>query len=234
VTTPRQIVDIASQLFNCNKYEHNAFVQQEIKNFNHAYEELSNYDNRSKKMVGLVSCFWMFNYISLGSGLLLSAAFLGLSHQYDGRPEYVKQYQDKLDNLLDISNWCIKTGGSSIVNNDAFLDLIKTLAPFVSFDDMENVILQIGISDALKQIILEQPLYSEQFSKFQQKQSKGWFSSLWSTKEDNTQIQTQKFGIYAQSCAKLKFTLYGKHDQSITEYGQQMLQPLLNFRNGRG
>jgi hypothetical protein len=237
MSRPRLEFDYTTQSFNCDINRHHDFIAYEIEHFDKCLTELSNYDKRSECLVVLLGCGWLFNFIGMTGSLLLCSSFIFASHELFGRPEYLKKYQDQLNKLVDIYQWCISNDEKRVGNNTIFLKLVETLVDYLCYEDLKKPFKNWnGISESFKLILLHHPLHKDLYLRDKMTPTTTFFSWFREKKEDAPIINNhgETLTRLKRSYAEFRFSLYGRHTNqnvSLIENCVQTIQHKFNIHN---
>lgn len=245
MTSARKVVDYRSVSFSRSDINHHDFINQEIQLFEASYNELCSYDARTECLSALVALGWFFGSVGTVSALFVCLAYLGLSHEFFGRPALVNKYQSQLQKLLDLYGWCCAADPKASSADPSFLKLAESVMPFVAY---KNLIAPFGnvknLSDEFARLLVRHPLHRDEFlMNLQQLQAKAgswiprfvsnWFSSsnqAASTESTSSNALHSKTWSETrkQTYAQMRFFLYSHQTESQLSYleqGKQLLQP---------
>jgi len=239
MTVSRITLEYTTINYDRTNKTHQAFIKQEINEFNSAYNELCNYNKRTGLVSGLIGAAWMMGSITMWSSLLISISNVALSYQCFGRPEYAKQYQDQLSKLLELYKWCANSlGKKNVAEDKIFLELTETIAPLVEYNELKKPFTNFnGLPDDFCKIILLNPLHKDKFTYERSQAAKEWKWSdyLPGNKTDDTLVKSQPeetspaSDIYYNMQSRARFNFYSHQtgkNKSIMESFKEIAEPL--------
>lgn len=249
MSATRMNVDYKHTDYVSGNKTHREFIEGEIADFEPCFNELDNYDDRTKLVAVFMICAWLFGSISTGPALLLCLAYILASHEFFGRPEYARQHQVHLNKLYELYCWCIESDKSwsvvgspkKITSDDTFLKLTETILSYVSTEDLKKPLKDWNrISEQFKQLLLQHPKHRNNVLKDIQASSGGIWSYFKSTDSDEivkTAILEEEnsktlYGRARQVYAEAKYTIYcrsSKKQQTLIESGKQVVGPVLSL-----
>lgn len=123
------------------------------------------------------------------SYLIIGAAFYFGKDPISGRDQYRKNFLEQLSELVEIYQWCEKTGDKNITYDETFLTLLATIAHFV--EDGKNLIVKDRQHSLMFKKILSQSPHHIQFLV---------------EKKTETYTSSSSFGLISSNISSLFFT----------------------------
>ncbi|GEM_PF-3734954 len=244
MTSSRIDIDYANLKFERGNRMHQAFIHQEIRDFTHDYDELCSYDHRTECVAALIGCAWFIGSMGTVAALVVCLAYMGLSHEFFGRADYVRQYQEKLSRLYDIYVWCIESGGKQVTSDKNFLVLAETILPLIKTEDLKKPLKDWnGISEPFKQLLLLNPIHrrpvlddikkssGDILSFFRRKNADNEVVKMAITDEENSKSAV---GYAKQSYAELRFFIYSRSTRRPQTWIESAQQSLPSLSLGKG
>ncbi len=141
-----------------------------------------------------------------------------------------EKLHDHLDKLLQIYQWCVKTGPNA-THDEMVIKLLKTIAPYIP---NTNDLMPWGISKNLNETfmdVLSQPLHRVRFVMIEDKSSSRFPSFFLPTiKEESVALPSQMKPLYSsfnQTRSEAMLKLYGKR---ITDTSSEQKEASLVHR----
>ncbi len=135
---------------------HSAFILNKIVNFNSTYSNLVTVD----ALTGIPAVGAAF-LLATGSLSLLGCLVI-CTGLYFGRKKLDRsvcrtQFMNEFTKLMEIYEWCCRTGGDRVTHDETFLKLLKVILPFYAMDAEMLVPKQGDLSDQFRELFSEPP-----------------------------------------------------------------------------
>ncbi|OGT46100.1 MAG: hypothetical protein A3E83_08700 [Gammaproteobacteria bacterium RIFCSPHIGHO2_12_FULL_41_20] len=129
-------VDTRNQSYDRSNSAHQDLINAQINLFKQAWKELRNSDISYAGMgLGAYAIrAYLLPYLILVPTFLIDVGFIiavvGYLNHIHNQPQ-MQEFKKQLAKLLDLYHWCEKSNDINITTDDAFLKLLRTIAPHV-------------------------------------------------------------------------------------------------------
>jgi len=229
--------------FDKDNPTHQLFINQELDDFNKKYEALRQYDYRSESLIAILGCTWFFGSLGTVSACFIASTFLGLSHEFFGRPDLAKAHQEQLNTMYELYQWCLRSYDAKVTDNKYFLEIAKVIVPLMEYEELKKPLTDLqSLSKRFSSLFLESPLHRTQYIE-DYKVAASSNSSVFSffnskpiqTLGDGSLLEKKSFISKRQRAyADAQFLMYGRSKEearSVSETASKWLESLKLLTN---
>lgn len=134
--TPATILNIKNIKYNPLDETHRQYIEEEVNLFKQNYKKLRNTDRVVGVGAGIDTLLFFARLVGPGLSFVGYVGLLLYATQIAMRQNLYTEHQNRLEKMVEIYNWCIKSNNQRLSYDDSFLNVLDTIAPFVETETL--------------------------------------------------------------------------------------------------